>query len=204
MILNIAAESNFRNLANSKETLAVVEFNWRFSHFRYFKAGVIKLLYNIFVIIQFFMTSCKSKVHHGYVCHVLYETKWMHHFEKEDNHVSDWLISISVISHSTILYWFRGRREVAESAACFHEHPVLPQTSWTRECKPVPGLLESSTRDLRSIKQRRMLPCSYHAISCCPLVHCSRIRRLSRSISNNDIGIDFLAVDVAAIQDKNE
>lgn len=102
------------------------------------------------------------------------------------------------------IYWLRGRREVAESAACFHEHPVLPQTSWTRECKPVPGLSRS----------RRLV--TFEALSSGEYCHAVTMQYraapsytahefvVSRSISNNDIGIDFLAVDVAAIQDRNE
>ncbi|CAL1684204.1 unnamed protein product [Lasius platythorax] len=58
----------------------------------------------------------------------------------------------------------------------FHEHPVLPQTLWTREKTGLGALSKSSTRDLRSAKQQ---PCSYHAILCCPLVHCPGIRLLT-------------------------
>lgn len=45
------------------------------------------------------------------------------------------------------------------------------------------------------------LPCNIVLPPCTLLTNSSS---LGRSISNNDIGIDFLAVDVAAIQDRNE
>jgi len=58
----------------------------------------------------------------------------------------------------------RRAREIAESALCFHEHPVLPQTSRTRAETGLGALSKSSTRDLRSVKRRPsaavQLPCN--------------------------------------------
>jgi len=70
----------------------------------------------------------------------------------------------------------RRAREIAESALCASTNTLYCRRRRGPVRKPVSGLSRSRRLvTFEALSGGRVPPCSYHAISCCPLVRCPRI-----------------------------